>query len=104
MVAGLRMICLISPRVNNEPWPIGIVHPTQTDTPISAIHLLSGSLATSGGYERYFDIEGKRYNHLIDPRTGWPAPLLVRRELKMFTPSSTTTIPSNQESLRRTYW
>jgi len=53
-------ICILGPQANDEPWPIGIVHPNDRDNPIAMIHLMGGALATSGGYERYFDIGGKK--------------------------------------------
>ena len=65
-------ICIVGPQTNDEPWPIGIVHPTKTNSPIATVMLLEGALATSGGYERFVEIEGQRYSHLIDPGTGWP--------------------------------
>ena len=65
-------ICVIGPQANDEPWPIGIVHPANTGSPIATVSLTEGALATSGGYERFVEIEGRRYSHLIDPRTGWP--------------------------------
>ena len=65
-------ICIVGPQASDEPWPIGIVHPLKTNSPIATVWLLEGALATSGGYERFMEIEGRRYNHLIDPRTGWP--------------------------------
>ena len=65
-------ICIIGPRVSQEPWPIGIVHPTRTGSPVVTVMLLEGAVATSGGYERFVEIEGRRYSHLINPRTGWP--------------------------------
>ena len=65
-------ICIVGPQVSHEPWPIGIVHPTELNAAIATVLLLEGALATSGGYERFVEIEGRRYSHLIDPRTGWP--------------------------------
>ena len=65
-------ICIIGPQASDEPWPVGIVHPTNTGAPIATLSLIEGALATSGGYERFVEIEGRRYSHLIDPRTGWP--------------------------------
>ena len=65
-------VCIVGPQANGEPWPIGIVHPTQTDSAIATLALTEGAVTTSGRYERYVEIDGKRYSHLIDPRTGWP--------------------------------
>lgn len=70
-------ICIIGPQADGQPWSIGITHPTEANTAIAVIQLLEGAIATSGGYERYFDIEGKRYSHLINPKTGWPVDSLL---------------------------
>ena len=39
---------------------------------MTTIELVSGALATSGDYERFVEVEGQRYCHLLNPRTGWP--------------------------------
>ena len=65
-------ICIVGPQPDGEPWPIGIVHPAQTDSAIATLSLMDGALTTSGRYERFVEIEGQRYSHLIDPRNGWP--------------------------------
>ena len=56
-----------------RPWVIGIRHPRQ-DGMIASIALQQDeSVFTSGDYERFFEYQGARYPHIIDPRTGWPA-------------------------------
>lgn len=70
-------ICLVGPQQDGEPWPLGIAAPFHPDAPIATVSLTEGALATSGGYERYITIKGKRYSHLINPRTGWPVDSLL---------------------------
>ena len=70
-------ICLVGPQPGGTAWPIGIVHPLQTGSAIATVPLLDGALTTSGGYERYIEIDGKRFSHLIDPRSGWPVESLL---------------------------
>lgn len=65
-------IRVVGPQPDGTPWPIGVVHPLQTGRAIASLSLPEGAMATSGGYERYLEIDGRRYGHLIDPRTGWP--------------------------------
>ena len=65
-------ICIVGPQPDGRPWPIGIVHPLHGDSAIATVPLREGALTTSGGYERFVEIDGHRYSHLIDPRTGWP--------------------------------
>ena len=70
-------ICLVGPQPGGGPWPIGIVHPLHTRSAIATVPLPDGALTTSGGYERFVEIDGRRYSHLIDPRTGWPVESLL---------------------------
>jgi thiamine biosynthesis lipoprotein len=54
-------------------WRVGIQHP-RAATPLATLELHDGeAIGTSGDYQRYFELDGKRYCHLIDPRTGWPS-------------------------------
>lgn len=57
----------------DRPWRVGIQHPRQPGT-LATLDLHDGeAIGTSGDYQRYFEIAGRRYSHLIDPRTGRPA-------------------------------
>ena len=53
-------------------WPLGISDPLQPNKPLFQLHLQAGGFATSGNYQRYFMYEGKRYSHILNPKTGWP--------------------------------
>ena len=56
----------------NKPWRVGIQHPRQPNA-IATLDLESGwAIGTSGDYQRYFELAGKRYCHIIDPTTGYP--------------------------------
>ncbi|MBI3778200.1 MAG: FAD:protein FMN transferase [Gammaproteobacteria bacterium] len=55
-----------------RPWRIGIRHPRRDGTLLGAVELTRGWVVTSGDYERYFLRDGKRYHHILDPRTGYP--------------------------------
>jgi len=55
-----------------KPWRVGIQHPRKPEA-IATLDLPDGwAIGTSGDYQRYFELKGKRYCHLIDPRTGFP--------------------------------
>ena len=54
-------------------WPIGIAHPTKPKRRLAGVRLRNQALATSGSGKQFFHHRGKRYGHVIDPRTGFPA-------------------------------
>jgi thiamine biosynthesis lipoprotein len=58
---------------NGEPWRIGIRHPSGEGVLGTITTSGDESIFTSGDYERHFIWEGRRYHHIIDPRTGYPA-------------------------------
>ena len=62
----------IGRREDGKLWKIGIKHPREKDKVIGLINLENNAVATSGDYERFFMLNGKRYSHIIDPRTGYP--------------------------------
>lgn len=57
----------------SRPWHVGIQHPRKPGA-IAELDLHDGeAIGTSGDYQRYFELDGRRYCHIIDPRTGYPA-------------------------------
>lgn len=63
---------VLGPKTDGSPWQIGIQHPRQRDRLLAVLPLSGGGLATSGDYERFIEMNGRRYAHLIHPKTGWP--------------------------------
>lgn len=57
---------------NGKPWTIGIAHPDIAALPFSYLNISNMAVATSGNYEKFVMIGGKKYSHTIDPRTGLP--------------------------------
>jgi thiamine biosynthesis lipoprotein len=62
----------IGPHPDGRPWIVGIRDPRAPERPVASIPLFSAGLATSGDYERCMIVDGVRYTHILDPRTGWP--------------------------------
>ena len=54
-------------------WAVGIAHPTKPKRRLGGIWLRNRALATSGSGKQFFHHRGRRYGHVIDPRTGYPA-------------------------------
>lgn len=65
-------IRVLGPQPDGAPWRVGIRHPRAPDLPVAGVELRSGAIASSGDYERYFELAGRRYSHILDPRSGWP--------------------------------
>jgi thiamine biosynthesis lipoprotein len=72
-----------------RPWVVGIQHPDDPEKVIARIPIVDAAISTSGDYERYFDEDGKRYHHIINPRTGKSAGEL--RSVTIIGPDATTT-------------
>ncbi len=65
-------IKVIGPRPDGSPWRIGIRHPRRPGALIQTVSLHRGGLASSGDYERCIMLDGVRYGHILNPKTGWP--------------------------------
>lgn len=59
-------------QANNQPWTIGIASPDNAHLPFSYMNITDMAVATSGNYEKYVVINGKKYSHTINPKTGLP--------------------------------
>src|SRR6188768_3882836 len=57
---------------NGKPWTIGIADPDTKRQAFSFLEITNTSIATSGNYEKFVFIDGKKYSHTIDPKTGLP--------------------------------
>jgi thiamine biosynthesis lipoprotein len=57
---------------DGKPWTIGIAHPDVAELPFSYLNISNMAIATSGNYEKFVMIGGKKYSHTINPRTGLP--------------------------------
>lgn len=66
-------IRILGPKYGSRPWVIGVRDPRNSESAVSYIYLTDGAVATSGDYERYFVVNGIRYHHIFDPKTGYPA-------------------------------
>ncbi len=64
-------VCVIGPHPDGSPWQVGVQHP-RAEGALATVPLMQGAIATSGDYERGFVQDGRRYHHLLDPRSGWP--------------------------------
>ena len=57
---------------NGKPWTIGIANPDHPQNAFSYLEISGKAIATSGNYEKFIMIDGKKYSHTIDPKTGLP--------------------------------
>lgn len=65
-------IGIVGPHPDGTPWKIGVRNPSQPDAAIATIDVYEGGVASSGNYERFILVNGKRYCHILNPKTGWP--------------------------------
>ena len=72
-----------------RPWLVAIRHPDNPQKVVTRIPLSDAAMSTSGDYERYFDEDGVRYHHIIDPRTGHSASKV--RSATVIAPTATQT-------------
>ena len=61
-------------RRRGDAWSVGIEDANRPDQPARVLQLSRGALATSGDAKKFLQANGRRYGHILDPRTGWPVP------------------------------
>jgi len=66
-------IRVLGTNIREAPWRIGIKDPRNLNGLVAVLSLVDTSAVTSGDYFRYFESEGKRWHHILNPRTGYPA-------------------------------
>lgn len=64
-------------QLDEKPWTVAIVNPMNKEKIFATFPLIDSAVETSGSYEKYVTFNGKRYTHIIDPRTGYPASGLI---------------------------
>ncbi len=57
----------------SDGWLVAIAHPTRSNEQVAQVLLRDAALGTSGATIQYFESNGRRFGHILDPRTGWPA-------------------------------
>ncbi len=75
--------------IGNKEWNIGLKDPRSNNI-LAAIRVKDKAVVTSGDYERYFIKDGKRYHHILDPRTGYPAGLC--QSVTVIAPTATAAV------------
>jgi thiamine biosynthesis lipoprotein len=74
---GYSSVLVRGDHAGHRGWPVGIRNPLLPHERLATILLRDQSLSTSGSNVQYFRYEGKRYGHILDPRTGWPCDELL---------------------------
>jgi len=66
-----------APPESSDGWELMIQDPLDHEKIATKVLLKNRVLSVSGSYEKFFELEGKRYSHIMDPRTGWPVPNML---------------------------
>jgi thiamine biosynthesis lipoprotein len=70
---GTSTVYALGAPPGQEAWEIGLRDPADPERRLGVVRLRDRALSTSGDYEQFFEVEGRRYSHILDPRTGYPA-------------------------------
>jgi thiamine biosynthesis lipoprotein len=58
---------------DGNPWRVGIRHPREEGALMGVVEVMDQAVVSSGDYERFFEVDGRRYHHILDPNTGMPS-------------------------------
>ena len=72
--AGSSIYALGAPPAEPQGWRVEIRNPRRPSQTAAVVYLKDKSMSTSGSYEKFFRAEGRLWSHIMDPRTGYPAP------------------------------
>lgn len=64
---------VVGQKPDGSPWVVGVQNPDDQGEYLHTLYTPTGSVVTSGDYQRYYTVSGKKYHHIIDPETGYPA-------------------------------
>jgi len=73
-------------QTNGDDWKVAITNPLNKDKAIALFPLNNSAVVTSGDYEKYIELEGRKFAHIIDPRTGYPTSGII--SATVFTPKA----------------
>ncbi len=101
-------LSVVGPHPDGSPWQVGIRNPRRPSEAIARVALASGGIATSGDYERCMVVDGIRYPHLLDPRSGQsfrggPASVSVCAPLCLLAGAATTIAMLHEEAEARRF-
>jgi len=65
-------LCVVGPHPDGGPWKVGVRHPRRPECAMATVQIAWGGIASSGDYERFMVVDGRRYGHILCPRTGRP--------------------------------
>ena len=68
-----RNVQLLGAKPDGSAWKVAVESPDEDGNYLGILQAKDKAVITSGGYERYFEKNGKKYHHIIDPSTGYPA-------------------------------
>lgn len=70
---GTSTVYALGAPPGEDAWTVGLCDPGDREKRLGVVKLRDRALSTSGDYEQFFEVEGRRYSHILDPRTGQPA-------------------------------